>query len=177
MKYLLFIVLLLTLLVFVRLLIVARRRKPDLALSAKSSIADEWTESYDTPSPSPGRIEPEGRLAGKVAIITGAGSGIGRACAIAFAREGARVVLVGRRQEPLNNVAATIGANALAISADISKKNDIERIVAETVRRFGRLDVLVNNAAALVAGTAETHTEAEWDETYDTNVKGLWLLS
>jgi NAD(P)-dependent dehydrogenase (short-subunit alcohol dehydrogenase family) len=177
MKYLLLVVLILTLLVLVRLLLVARGRKPDLALSAKSSIADEWTDSYDTPSPSPGHIGSGGRLAGKVAIITGAGSGIGRACAIAFAREGARVALVGRRQEPLDKVVATIGANAFAISADISKKEHIERVVADTVKRFGRLDVLVNNAAALIAGTAESHSEAEWDETYDTNVKGLWLLS
>src|SRR3954464_6028596 len=126
MKYLLLIVLILTLFVFVRLLLVARRRKPELSLSAKSSMTDEWTDTYDTPSPSPHRNEPEGRLAGKVAIITGAGSGIGRACAVAFAREGARVALVGRRQEPLNKVVATIGVNALAISGDIRKKEDIE---------------------------------------------------
>jgi NAD(P)-dependent dehydrogenase (short-subunit alcohol dehydrogenase family) len=125
----------------------------------------------------PRRINTSRRLSGKVALITGAGSGIGRACAIAFAHEGARVVLVGRRKLPLDAVAREIGEDAFAIAGDVSKKEDIERIVSETVAHFGHLHVLVNNAAKLVGGTAETHSESEWDETFDTNVRGLWLLS
>lgn len=130
------------------------------------------------PVPRVTHTQPRGRLSGKVALITGAGSGIGRACAIAFAREGARVVLVGRRKLPLDTVAQEIGGdNVFAIAGDISKKEDIERVVAETVAKCGRLDVLVNNAAKLVGGTAESHSLDEWDETFDTNVRGLWLLS
>ena len=117
------------------------------------------------------------RLEGKIAIITGAGSGIGRACAVAFAREGARVALVGRRKEKLEGVAAEIGNAALVCAGDVSIKNDIEKIVKRSADHFGGLNVLVNNAASLIAGTAETHTEAEWDESFNTNVRGVWLLS
>jgi NAD(P)-dependent dehydrogenase (short-subunit alcohol dehydrogenase family) len=117
------------------------------------------------------------RLKGKVAIITGAGSGIGRACALAFTREGARVALVGRTQGKLESVAAEIGTSALIQPGDVSNKSDIERIVKATVQHFGGLHILLNNAGALLAGTAESHTEAEWDETFNTNVKGPWLLS
>jgi NAD(P)-dependent dehydrogenase (short-subunit alcohol dehydrogenase family) len=117
------------------------------------------------------------RLAGKVAIVTGAGSGIGRACAIAFAKDGAKVTLVGRTAARLNAVAKEIGPAAFMQSADISNPSDIEAMVKATVEHFGALHVLVNNAALLIAGTAESHTEAEWDATFNTNVKSIWRLS
>jgi NAD(P)-dependent dehydrogenase (short-subunit alcohol dehydrogenase family) len=117
------------------------------------------------------------RLTDKVALITGAGSGIGRACALAFAREGARVALVGRTRAKLDQVAGEAGAAAFVCPADISKPADVERAVTQTIAHFGELDVLVNSAATLIAGTATSHTEAEWDATFDANVKGLWLLS
>lgn len=114
------------------------------------------------------------RLKGKNAVITGAGSGIGRACAIAFAREGAQVMLVGRTEAKLNAVAKQIG-NAIVCAADVSTGH--EKIAGLARDVFGgKLHVLVNNAGALIAGTAESHTEAEWDETFATNVKGPWLL-
>jgi len=114
------------------------------------------------------------RLTGKVAIITGAGSGIGRACAIAFAREGAKVTLVGRTRAKLDHVAGEIGAAAFAQAGDIRKQSDIERIVQATVERFGGLHVLVNDAAVLHAGTVESQTDSQWDDTFATNVKGMW---
>jgi NAD(P)-dependent dehydrogenase (short-subunit alcohol dehydrogenase family) len=117
------------------------------------------------------------RLQGKIAIITGAGSGIGRACALALAREGAKVALVGRRKTLLEEVAHQIGDSALVVAADVSKKDDIDRIVEQTVARFGGPNVLLNNAGVLHIGTAEQITEEQWDETFRINVRGLWLLS
>ena len=91
------------------------------------------------------------RLKGKTAILTGAGSGIGQACALAFAREGARVVLVGRRRELLKQTAAQIQRDVLLCEGDVSKVADVQRVVKQTVERFGGADVLVNSAAVLHA--------------------------
>jgi meso-butanediol dehydrogenase/(S,S)-butanediol dehydrogenase/diacetyl reductase len=117
------------------------------------------------------------RLQNKIAIVTGAGSGIGRACAVALAREGARVALVGRRKERLEETAREIGEPALVLAADVSHKDEIARVVEQTISHFGTLDVLLNNAGVLHIGTAEQITEAQWDETFNVNVRGLWLLS
>jgi NAD(P)-dependent dehydrogenase (short-subunit alcohol dehydrogenase family) len=119
----------------------------------------------------------EPRLKGKIAVITGAGSGIGRACAIALAREGARVALVGRRRDRLDAVACEIGSSALVISADVSKRPDVDGVIEQTATHFGGLNVLVNNAGVLHVGTVEQITEEQWDETFNVNVRGLWLLS
>ena len=117
------------------------------------------------------------RLKGKVGIVTGAGSGIGRACAIALAKEGARVALVGRRQDHVEKVSREIGDLAVALPADISKTNEITRLLDETVGRFGGLNFLVNNAGVLHAGNAEQVTEEQWDHTFNLNVRSVWLLS
>ena len=122
------------------------------------------------------------RLQGKTALITGASEGMGRAFAVAFAREGARVALMARNAERLKTLADEISAShgtdsVIALSGDISRREDIERVVAATIERFGALNVLVNNAGILLAGTAASITEEEWDKTFDVNVKGLWLLS
>ncbi len=117
------------------------------------------------------------RLANKVALITGAGTGIGRACAEAFVREGARVALMGRRREPLDKLAAKLGSSALAIAGDVSVAADVERAVAATVEKFGALHILLNNAGVLIAGTADSHTEAEFDRTMNVNIKGVWLCT
>lgn len=117
------------------------------------------------------------RLKHKIAIVTGAGSGIGRACALALAHEGAKVALVGRRQKLLEEVAREIGPSALALAADVSKHDEVARIVEHTIAHFGGVNVLLNNAGILHIGTAEQITEDQWDETFNINVRGLWLLS
>jgi NAD(P)-dependent dehydrogenase (short-subunit alcohol dehydrogenase family) len=117
------------------------------------------------------------RLKNKIALITGAGTGIGRAIALALAREGAEIALVGRREEPLEAVAKEAGGSPLVLAADVSRQGEIDRILAETTTRLGGLNVLVNNAGILHIGTAEQITEEQWDETFGINVRGLWLLS
>lgn len=120
------------------------------------------------------------RLAGKTALITGGGTGIGRGCALLFAREGARVAVAGRRAEPLSALAAEIynaGGEALAVQCDVTDVDQAERAVRLTVDRFGRLDVVVNSAGALAIGTAEETSEAHWDRMIAVNLKGTFLVS
>lgn len=117
------------------------------------------------------------RLKGKIAIVTGAGSGIGRACALALAREGASVTLVGRRRKLLEEVATEIGSSALVLGADVCQKGEAERVVEQAVSHFGSLNVLLNNAGVLHIGNAEQITEEQWDDTFDVNVRAVWLLS
>lgn len=117
------------------------------------------------------------RLQGKNVIVTGAGTGIGRACALAMAHEGARLALVGRRKEKLQDLAKEIGNSAIPIVADVSKKSDIENLIARTNAELGSINVLLNNAGVLHVGNVEQITEEQWDETFNINVRGLWLLS
>lgn len=117
------------------------------------------------------------RLKNKIAIVTGAGSGIGRACGLALARENADVALVGRRKDRVEDAAREAGGSAIAIAADVSKPADIERVLEQAAEVFGGINVLLNNAGILHAGTVEQITEAQWDETFNINVRGLWLIS
>ena len=120
------------------------------------------------------------RLSGKVALITGGGTGIGRAIALAFAREGASVAVAGRRLEKLRQVINEVhkqdGAG-LAMECDVSRARDVERAVKGTVERFGRVNVLVNNAGTLHVSTVEGISEEEWDRVMTVNVKGPFLMS
>jgi NAD(P)-dependent dehydrogenase (short-subunit alcohol dehydrogenase family) len=117
------------------------------------------------------------RLANKVAIITGGGSGIGKAIALAFVREGAHVAIAGRDNKKLTHTAQEIGANCLAVTADVSDAGDVQKLVRATLEKFKRIDILVNNAALLLPGTAESLSEQDFDQTFNVNVRGLWLLS
>ncbi len=120
------------------------------------------------------------RLAGKVALITGGTSGIGRATALLFAREGARVAIVGRSEERGRQVVAEIrarGWEALFVPGDVRVADDCRRVVEETVRAFGRLDVLFNNAGVFVPNSVVECSEEEWDLQLDVNLKGAFLMS
>ena len=117
------------------------------------------------------------RLANKVAIITGGGSGIGKAIAQAFVHEGAKVAIAGRDSKKLALAAEEIGPNCFAIPADISNASDVQKLVRATLEKFKRIDLLVNNAAVLLPGTAESLSEEDFDQTFNINVRGLWLLS
>ncbi|MGA9812948.1 MAG: SDR family oxidoreductase [Terriglobales bacterium] len=117
------------------------------------------------------------RLKDKVVIVTGAGSGIGRAVALAMIREGARVVLMGRRKDRVEALAREAKGSAIAVGADVSKRDEIDHVLERTVKEFGGVNALVNNAGILHPGTAEQITEAQWDETFNINVRGLWLFS
>ncbi len=119
------------------------------------------------------------RLAGRVALITGGTSGIGRATAELFAREGASVVITGRRRDLGEAAVAAIGADgglAAYVPADHTRAEDCRRAVDEAVRRFGRLDILFNNAGVVVGGTAETTTEDDWALTLNLNVTAVWRM-
>jgi NAD(P)-dependent dehydrogenase (short-subunit alcohol dehydrogenase family) len=121
-----------------------------------------------------------GRVSGKVAIVTGATSGIGRATAVRLAREGASVVAAGRRVERGEELVTQLAAEGLTgqfISTDVSRRDDVVRLVTETVARFGRLDIVVNNAATFVHRSVEQTTEEEWDQVIDTNLKSVYLVS
>jgi len=120
------------------------------------------------------------RLSGKVAFITGGGTGIGRACAAEFAREGAQVVVSGRRNEPLRTVVREIeaaGGQALAIASDVTKRDSIESALAGTIEYFGRLDVVVNNAGAVVVADADHTSDEDWRRVIDVNLTGAFMVS
>ena len=118
-------------------------------------------------------------LAGKVAVVTGSSRGIGRAIAEGLASAGAAVTVNGRNPEATQTVADAItaaGGKSLAVSSDVSKAADIDRLIHTTVTTFGRLDILVNNAGiSPYYKPAETVTEAEWDEIMAVNLKGVFL--
>ena len=118
-------------------------------------------------------------MKGKVALVTGASSGIGRATALAFAAGGARVALAARRENELATLAAEIeamGGEATCVRTDVSVAGDVERMVSHTIERFGRLDFAVNNAGieGELQGIAE-FSEDMWDRVLDINLKGTFL--
>lgn len=122
-----------------------------------------------------------GKLDGKVALITGAGSGIGRASALLFAREGAKVAVVDYAREGGQETAKMIkqaGGEAIFIEADVSKAADVQRMVKATLDTYGRIDILFNNAGIMgaPAPTAKA-TEENWDLVLDINLKSVFLAS
>jgi meso-butanediol dehydrogenase/(S,S)-butanediol dehydrogenase/diacetyl reductase len=121
-----------------------------------------------------------GRLSNKVAIITGATSGIGKATASLFAQEVAKVVFTGRRQDHGEKVASEIrasGGDCQFIQADHTNPEACFHVVERTLAEYGRIDILFNNAGIVTSGTAETVTEEDWHATLAINVTAVWRMS
>jgi NAD(P)-dependent dehydrogenase (short-subunit alcohol dehydrogenase family) len=120
------------------------------------------------------------RLQGKVALVTGFGSGLGQAIAVRFAKEGAKVVGLSRRQEAgeetLQQIRAT-GGEALFVPTDVRSASEVQAAVAEAIRSFGGLDIVVNSAGIRLTGTATDISKEEWDAVLDTNLTGSFLVS
>lgn len=121
------------------------------------------------------------RLKNKAALITGGGTGIGKATALLFAREGASIVITGRRKTPLEETVSEIRnvhENAVFVVGDITKTDNAQNMVRKTTETFGRLDILVNNAGVnYKPDTTNATKEEAWDVTVDTNLKGIYLVS
>ncbi len=117
-------------------------------------------------------------MSSKVALVTGAGSGIGRAVARRLAQNGYRMVLVGRRQAPLDELARTIEVESLAIAADVSDAASVAELFTNIESRFGRLDLLFNNAGTSIKPTPlEELAPEDWDRVIATNVRGVFLCT
>jgi len=120
------------------------------------------------------------RLAGKVAIVTGAGSGIGRASAVRFAAEGAQVGCADRDQQGLDTTVEEIlgaGGRAIACEVDVTDEKLVEQMVAETTYAFGAVTVLYSNAGIAGSGNAQSTTLAEWEKVIAVNLTSVWLCS
>ena len=118
------------------------------------------------------------RFSTKTALVTGGGSGIGRATAQAFAAEGASVVVVGRQMEPLAQTVKLIeadGGEAVAVTADVSRAEDVAAAVATAVRHYGGLDIAFNNAGVFLPGMVADIEEADWANGLAVNLTGVWL--
>ncbi len=118
-------------------------------------------------------------MTGKVAVVTGGGTGIGRAIAQAFGKEGAKVGVVGRRREKLDETVRVVrdaGGEAISLVCDVAKAQEAQKAIAGTEKEFGHVNVLVNNAGVLSVSTIESISEAEWDHVMATNLKGPFLM-
>lgn len=148
--------------------------------------------------PAPGRSPPNARTwagyrapvlrsplapdanAGSVAIVSGGGSGIGRATALELARTGADVVICGRRPEPLEatrHAVTSLGRNCLVVSADLREPDDVTRVVDETLERFGAVDAVVNNAGGQFSAPAEEISTGGWRAVHRVSVEAVWSLT
>lgn len=119
-------------------------------------------------------------LSGKVAVVSGASSGLGADAARAYAENGADVALLARRLERLEALSEEIraaGRRALAVRCDVTSEESCRNAVEKVVEAYGRIDILLNNAGVAVRGGVDTLSEADWDRSFDTNVKGMFHVS
>jgi len=121
---------------------------------------------------------PSGTLLDRVAILTGSGRGIGRGIALRLARAGAHIVIAEQAADRITRVAAAVedlGVKALGLAIDVRRGEDVQRMVQETVRHFGKIDILVNDAGRVLVKPMVEQSEADWDRIIDTNLKGVFL--
>lgn len=118
-----------------------------------------------------------GRLAAKVCLVTGAGSGIGRATALRFAEEGGTVAVADVRAEAAEETARAIGDAAVALPVDVTSSTSVGACIEGVFAAFGRLDVVVNNAGVTIVGAVDELEEADWDRELHTNLKSVYLVS
>lgn len=119
-------------------------------------------------------------LTGKVAVVTGASSGLGADAALAYAEAGADVALLARRIEKLNEIKAEIektGRKVIAVGCDITKEESVKEAIDTVLNAFGHIDILLNNAGIAVRGGVDSMSEEDWNKSFDTNVKGIFLAS
>ncbi|MDN5351276.1 MAG: hypothetical protein PWQ12_192 [Clostridiales bacterium] len=119
-------------------------------------------------------------LNGKVAVVTGASSGLGADAARAYAKNGANVALLARRKEKLESLAEelrTFGVDALPVECDVTSEPSVKAGIEEVIQHFGKIDILLNNAGIAVRGGVDTLSVADWDKSMDVNVKGIFLVS
>jgi len=118
-------------------------------------------------------------LNGKVAIVTGASRGIGRAIAVTLGRKGVKIVAAARTEQDMLAVCEEIescGAESMAVRTDVTSEDDVKRLVRTTIDRFGRLDIVINNAGIGVFGPLQTTTTEDWDRIMAVNVRGPFML-
>ena len=117
-------------------------------------------------------------LTGKIAVVTGASSGLGADAARAYAEAGANVALLARRQDKLEALAEELrakGIDALPVGCDVTDEASIEKAVQTVIEHFGRIDILLNNAGVAVRGGVDTLSQEDWDRSMNINVKGIYM--
>lgn len=119
-------------------------------------------------------------LKGKVAVVTGASSGLGADSARAYVKAGASVALLARRKEKLDGLAKELkeqGAEVLAVACDVTQEDSVKKAIEEVIEFFGKIDILLNNAGVAVRGGVDSLSVEDWNKSMDTNVKGIFLVS
>ena len=117
------------------------------------------------------------RLKDKTAIITGGGTGIGLATAHAFCKEGAKVILFGRRKEKLEKANEKLGGSAIIVQGDMINNNDLDKLINETLHNFKKIDILVNNAGLFNGSPLHEISDSQWDEIMDINIRSVFQLT
>jgi len=117
------------------------------------------------------------RLEGKSAIITGGGSGIGLACTRLFSKEGAKVAIMGRKQDRLEAAAKEVGGQVLAVVGDLTNNNDLDNVISKTLNAFGKIDIVVNNGGVFAGFPLHETKDEDWDTIMDTNIRSVFQLT